>query len=85
MPIALNGIYYLNKNQNGLFGHAAIGYAPKLFDSFQKGINLGLGLGYAFKLGNSSRLNLKTGYNFQKLNNAQLNNSDLNLSSIPLT
>lgn len=88
LPISLNGTYFLNNDLNGLFANASLGYAPKVFNNFEKGLNLGVGVGYAFTLGKATNTNLKIGYNLQKINNAQFINStysDLNLSSLVIT
>lgn len=88
LPLDISGAYFFGHNYKGLFSNASIGYAPKLFSNFEKGLNLGIGLGNAFSLSENTSLYIKTGYNYQKINQVQFYNStysNLNLSSIILT
>ena len=88
--IDLTGIYFLKAEQKGFFTDTYLGYSPKISDNFEKGMNFGLGLGYAFKLGSNSKINIKTGYNFQQINDGQYhysgnNYTNLNISAIRIT
>ncbi|MFC5282442.1 hypothetical protein [Pedobacter alpinus] len=88
LPFNLNGIYFFKPSQKGFFTNVHIGYAVKLFDNFEKGFNSGINLGYGFGIGGKTRLNIKTGYNYQSIHNGKFSNSaynDLKLHSIPLT
>jgi hypothetical protein len=88
LPANLTGIYFLNSKRENFFADANLGYALPIFDNFEKGLNLGMGGGYLMGLGKKTKLSLKTGYNFQKIDDVQFisnKSSDLNIGSIRIT
>lgn len=86
LPITLNASYYIDPKLTGLKLDAYGGYAVRLFNNLNKGLNAGAGLSYSFAVNSGLNLGIQTGYNYQQIDfpaNFQIS-EDFNLGSIRL-
>lgn len=84
LPITLNASYYIDPKLSGLKLDAYGGYAVRLFNNLNKGLNAGAGLSYSFVVNSGLNLGIQTGYNYQKIDfpaNFQIS-EDFNMGSI---
>jgi len=67
LPFTLNASYYIDPKLSGLKLDAYGGYAIRLFNNLNKGLNAGAGLSYSFAVNSGLNLGIQTGYNYQKI------------------
>jgi hypothetical protein len=67
LPITLNASYYIDPKLSGLKLDAYGGYAVRLFNNLNKGLNAGAGLSYSIPVNAGLNLGIQTGYNYQKI------------------